>query len=114
MRFEAPDESIWVGVLRVVVVVPGSRSLKDKRRVIAQTKDRIRARHDLSVAEVGYLDDSMRSVLAVAMVSSDHRLIESTLGSIETDIRDWGNALVEEQSIDIARPYPEDASEFDY
>jgi hypothetical protein len=114
LRFEAPDESIWVGLLRLVFIVPGSRSLKDKRRVVHQIRDRIRSRCALSVAEVGYLDDRMRCVMAVTMVSSDQPLIQSTLDGLAHEIEQWGSAIVEERSVDIARPYPEEASEYDY
>lgn len=114
MLFEAPDESIWIGVLRLVLVVPGSRSLKDKRRAVSQVRDRIRARYELSVAEVGHLEDNMRAVMAVAMVSSDQRVIRSALDGLAHDVERWGSVIVEERSVDIARPYPEDGSEFDY
>ena len=114
MLFEAPDESIWVGVLRLVLVVPGSRSLKDKRRAIHQVRDRVRSRYELSVAEVGYLENHMRSVMAIAMVSSDQRLVQSTLDSLVHEIETWGSVLVEERSVDVARPLQDDTSEFDY
>jgi uncharacterized protein YlxP (DUF503 family) len=42
MFLPAPDESIWVGVLRLSLLIPGARSLKDKRRVVAQLRDRPR------------------------------------------------------------------------
>jgi uncharacterized protein YlxP (DUF503 family) len=114
MFFEAPDESIWVGVLRLVLVVPGARSLKDKRRAIHQVRDRIRSRHELSVAEVGYLENHLRSVVAVAMVSSDQRLVQSTLDGIAHEVEGWGSVVVDERSLDIARPYAEDISGSDY
>lgn len=114
MHFEAPDESIWIGVLRLVLVAPGSRGLGDKRRVVSQVRDRIRSRYDLSVAEVGYLDDRMRCVMAIAMVSSDQQVIRSTLDGLAHDVEGWGSMVVEERSVDIARPYPEDSSQFDY
>ena len=114
MFFEAPDESIWLGVLRLVLVVPGARSLKDKRRAVHQVRDRIRSRYDLSVAEVGYLGDSMRCVLAVAMVSSDQQVIRTTLDGLSHEIEQWRSVVVEERSVDIARPYPENQSGFDY
>ena len=114
MLFEAPDESIWVGVLRLVLVVPGSRSLKDKRRAIHQVRDRVRSRYELSVAEVGYLENHMRSVMAIAMVSSDQRLVQSTLDSLVHEIETWGSVLVEERSVDVARPLQDHTSEYDY
>ena len=59
----APDEHIVVGVLRVVLHVPGSRSLKDRRRVVLSLKDRLVTRHKASVAEVGHLEAHDRAVL---------------------------------------------------
>ena len=114
MHFEAPDESIWIGVLRLVLVVPGSRGLGDKRRAVHQVRDRIRSRYALSVAEVGYLEDRTRCVMAVAMVSSDQQVIQSALDGLAHEVEQWGSVVVEGRSVDIARPYPEHDSEFDY
>lgn len=114
MFFEAPDESIWLGVLRLGLVVPGARSLKDKRRAVHQVRDRIQSRYALSVAEVGHRDSSVRCILAVVMVSSDQRLIRSTLDGLSHEVEQWRAVVVEEQSIDIARPHQERFSDFDY
>ena len=61
---------MFIGVLQMELSIPGAQSLKDKRRVIKSVKDRLSARHNVSVAEV----DPRRAppvVLAVAMVSND-------------------------------------------
>ena len=107
MHFEAPDESVWVGVLRLQVMVPGSRSLKDKRRAVVQLRDRIRARYELSVAEVGHLEHRSRAVVVVAMVSSEQRLIQSTMDRLCSEAASWPSILIESQSLDIARPFQE-------
>ena len=104
MFLPAPDESIWLGLLRLGLVVPGARSLKDKRRAITQVRDRLCARDHLSVAEVGHREDRMRSVFAVAMVSSDQRYLQSTLDALAYEIEGWGNVLVETRDLDISRP----------
>lgn len=105
MFLPAPDESIWVGLLRLGLVVPGSRSLKDKRRAVAQIRDRLRARHHLSVAEVGHLDHTMRAVVAVAMVANDARFLRSTLDGLRSEIQGWSMALIDDFQVDILRPH---------
>ena len=105
MFLPAPDESIWVGVLRLSVRVPGSRSLKDKRRVIRQLCDRLRNRQHLSVAEVGHREDHGRAVLAATMVSSDARLIQSTLDKAVHQIEQTSPAILDHRTIEIFRPW---------
>ena len=104
MSFAAPDESCWVGVLRFSLRVPGSRSLKEKRKPIAQIRDRLRSRKNVSVAEIGHLEDHSRAILAVAMVSNDQRFIRSALDQIVHDVGTWRGALIEDASITVERP----------
>jgi uncharacterized protein YlxP (DUF503 family) len=90
----APDEHIVVGVLRVVLHVPGSRSLKDRRRVVSSLKDRLIARHKASVAEVGHLQAHDRAVLAVTIVGNDAQAVQSRLDQLRQDIVNVADALV--------------------
>lgn len=104
MILPAPDEQLWVGVLRLGLVVPGARSLKDKRRAVAQLRDRLRARHNLSVAEVGHLDSPLRAVMAVSMVANDPRFLRSALDALVHDIQNWSMALIESSDVEVLRP----------
>ncbi len=104
MLFSAPDESCWVGVLRLALRVPGSRSLKEKRKPIAQIRDRLRSRQNISVAEIGHLEDHSRAILAIAMVANDKRFIQSALDRITHDVGSWRGAIIEDASITIERP----------
>jgi uncharacterized protein YlxP (DUF503 family) len=76
-----------VGVLQVEVSIPDAFSLKDKRRVIKSLKDRIAHRHNVSIAEVGALDEHRRSVIGMAMVSNDSRYVESALSKLVDFVR---------------------------
>ena len=107
MFLPAPDEAIWVGVLRIVLEVPHSRSLKEKRRAVARVRDRLRPRHHLSVAEVGHLDDQARSVLAISTISNDSRAIQSSLDKVLHDIQSWSEARIVEVDVDLLRPHGE-------
>jgi uncharacterized protein len=62
---------MFVGVLRLVLSIPGARSLKDRRRVVKSFKDRVRARLPVSLAEIGDLERYQVATLGVAVVAND-------------------------------------------
>ena len=68
-----------VGVLQLELSVADAMSLKDKRRVILSLKDRIAHGRNVSVAEIGALDEHRRSILGVAMVANDAKYVEGGL-----------------------------------
>jgi len=59
--------------------LPGSLSLKDKRRVLQALMARIRNEFSVSVAEVDHQDSWQLSTLAVAAVSSDEGCLHTLL-----------------------------------
>lgn len=101
MYLPAPDESLWVGVLRLSLYIPGSRSLKDRRRPVLSLRDRIQSRHHAAFAEVGHLDAIDRAVIAVALVSNDARLLRSRLDTIRAEVEQKADVLVEHQLVEI-------------
>ena len=76
--------STVLGLLHLKLNIAQADSLKDKRRVVKSFKDRLRNRHNVSVAEVDELDAHRWSVLAVAMVGNDRRYLEGALQDIVT------------------------------
>ncbi len=77
-----------VGILRLTLYLPESRSLKDKRRVLRSVKDRLRGQFNVSVAEVDHLDLRQKATVAVALVSKDarhaDRLLQKVLDRVES------------------------------
>lgn len=71
-----------LGLVHLRLNVVQAESLKDKRRVIKGFKDRIRHAHNVSIAEIGELDDHRWCEMAVAMVGNDRRYIEGALQKI--------------------------------
>lgn len=76
-----------IGVLQLEIGVPDAMSLKDKRRVIKSMKDRIAHAHNVSIAEVGALDEHRRAILGIAMVGNDGRYIEGALSKLVDLVR---------------------------
>lgn len=75
-----------IGICSIELVFPGARSLKDKRHDLRSVVDRIRKRHNVSVAEVEHQDLWQRAGLAVAAVSSSRRAIDGTFQSILEEV----------------------------
>ena len=72
-----------VGVASWELSVPGAASLKDKRAVLKSLKDRLRQRFNVSVAETGSHDVWQRAELAVAVVGTDGRFVDSVLSKVD-------------------------------
>lgn len=90
-----------VGILQFELIVPGSASLKDKRRVVKSLKDRLHRAHLVSVAEVGALDHHRIALMGLAMVSNSVPHIESTFDRILAKVRALGDARLGEVSREI-------------
>lgn len=73
---------MFVKLLTVDLLIPGCQSLKEKRFVLQSLKARLRGRFNASVAEVDHQDKWQRSMLAVAIVGSDHTAVDEACGQI--------------------------------
>jgi uncharacterized protein YlxP (DUF503 family) len=85
---------VFVGVARIVVQIPGARSLKDRRVVVRSFKDRVRARLRISVAEVGDAERWQLATFGVAVVSPDRAKCEELLGAAVSVARSLPDAVV--------------------
>jgi len=75
-----------VGVLRLTLVIPGARSLKEKRHALRKVVDRVRARYNVGIAEVGENDVWQRAVIGVAVVANDHSFVNQVLDKVVRDV----------------------------
>jgi len=76
-----------VGVLQLELSVTDAMSLKDKRRVVKSIKDRIAHGHNVSIAEVGALDQHRLAILGIAMVANDARYVQGALSKLVDFVR---------------------------
>ena len=90
-----------VGVLQLELSITDAMSLKDKRRVVLSLKDRIAHGHNVSIAEVGALDEHRRSILGVAMVSNDSRYVEGALSKLVDYVRLDPGAVLQDYQIEL-------------
>src|SRR5438093_10522529 len=69
------------GLVRVVLHLPCSNSLKFKRQIISGLRRRLRQELKVSAAEVGELDRWQLAEIAVATVSGDGRQADRVLAA---------------------------------
>jgi uncharacterized protein YlxP (DUF503 family) len=77
---------VIVGTLRVRLILREAHTLKDKRSVVKGLKDRIHARFNVSIAEIGDLDARQRAEVGVACVSNDRRHAAGLLDEVRRHI----------------------------
>jgi uncharacterized protein YlxP (DUF503 family) len=92
--------TIHVGVLNIVLFIPGARSLKDGRAALASLRDKVRHRFDVSVNELP-TDTPARRELVVTTSGADAKTIRSTLDRIRSFIEDSDQARAAEVHIEV-------------
>jgi uncharacterized protein YlxP (DUF503 family) len=90
-----------VGVLKLVFHIPHARSLKDKRSVVRRFRDRVRARFDVSIAEVGGQDLLQRAVFGVSVVSGDAKVCDSVLAQVARAAETQEDAILTDRATEL-------------
>ena len=76
-----------VAIMTVDLHVSAAQSLKEKRQVVRSLKDRLFARFNMSIAEVGSQDLWQRAELGIAMVCLDAKSADAAMRKVEDFIR---------------------------
>jgi uncharacterized protein len=97
---------MFVGVLRLTLHLPDPGSLKSKRHVIRSAVDRVKAKFNVSIAEVAENDLWQKSVVGVAAVGNDHAFVNEVLDKVADFVASMhgGQIMVTARDIEIV-PY---------
>jgi uncharacterized protein YlxP (DUF503 family) len=76
-----------IGVLQLEIAIPDAMSLKDKRRVVKSLIEKIAHGHNVSIAEIGALDEHRRSIIGLAMVANDAKYVQGGLSKLVDFVR---------------------------
>jgi len=71
-----------IGILQLDLKIGDAWNLREKRRVVKSLKDRWHHHHNVSVAEVDYLEHPQHAMLGVAMVGNDPNYLQSALAKM--------------------------------
>jgi uncharacterized protein YlxP (DUF503 family) len=92
---------MFVAVARVTLEIPQASSLKAKRQVLRRVSDRVKARFNVSVAEVDDGDALQRATLALAVVSNDRKHVNEMMDKILQYVEDMYVAPVADRQMEI-------------
>src|SRR5690349_2657544 len=92
---------MFVGVMRLALMIPGARSLKDKRRVVLSFKERVQGRLRVSIAEVGALEHPRHATLGVAVVSNEAAVCDSVLADVAAMAGGLPDAVLADRATEI-------------
>lgn len=92
---------VLVGVARIVLHLPGARTLKEKRMIVRSFKERIQARMRVSIAEVGDLDLVQKAVLGVAVVANEAGHVDEVLASVASAAGTLRDAVLLDHTTEI-------------
>jgi len=73
---------VSVGLLLLDCYIPESQSLKDKRRILSSLSERLRRQFNIAIAEVEYQDQWQRAQLAIVLVNTNWRMLQSSMSKL--------------------------------
>jgi uncharacterized protein len=88
---------VTVAIARMTLMLAGSHSLKDKRMVLRRLKDLVKAKFNVSIAEVGENDIWQRAVLGLTLVANERAFADSALDDVLRFVRANADVIKEER-----------------
>ncbi len=92
---------MFIGVLRLTVHLPDPGSLKSKRHLLRSAIDRVKARFNVSIAEVAENDLWQKSVVGVAAVGNDHAFVNESLDKVADFVASMHGGQIQVTARDI-------------
>jgi hypothetical protein len=79
---------MFVAVAKVTLAIPDSGSLKSKRHVVHKVLDKVKARFNVSIAEVEDNDLWQKATLGIAAVANEHAFAQESVSKVLKYIED--------------------------
>ena len=90
-----------IGVCRVIISIPESFSLKEKRKVKRSIVDKVRSKFNVSIAEVDSQEIWNELVLGISIVSTESKHIYEVMSEIIKLIEEQKDTELIDYEIDI-------------
>lgn len=71
-----------IGICKIFLFLPNSRSLKDKRSILHSYLTFLRKKYNISISEVGQKNLWKNSIVGIVSISDDRKLIDRIMTKI--------------------------------
>jgi uncharacterized protein len=93
--------TMFVCVARVTLDVPAASNLKAKRQVLRRVTDRVKAKFNVAVAEVEDAEMGHRAMIALSVLSGEHRHVKEMMEKILHYIDEMYIAPISSREVEI-------------
>ncbi len=90
-----------IGYLGLEIYLPGSRSLKEKRKQLNKFRDRLKSKYNVSFAEIDFQDKWQRSKLGIITINSRKHVVENILHQIIREVEEKIDGEILNKDIDF-------------
>ncbi len=90
-----------VGILRIILRIPQSHSLKDKRRILLRLKDKIKRKYNVSLAEINDKDKWQKAILAIAHIGDARTQVDRGLAKVVDFISSFDNIEIVDYEMEL-------------
>lgn len=80
-------DDMYVGAMKVRMIVREAHSLKDKRQVLSSIKDKLKNGFNVSVAEIDEQENRQMIVIGIGMVGNESQHVRHELEKIAQALR---------------------------
>jgi hypothetical protein len=80
-----------IGILKLVLFIPDSNSLKEKRMVLHSLKARLRNNFNIALAQISDQDKWQKAGLVVVSVEKDRKIVDSLLSRVVNFVETFAN-----------------------
>lgn len=85
---------MFVGTIKLELLIPGCTSLKEKRKVINSIRDKVKVKYNVSIAEIDYHEKWQRATIGISFVNHKEKNIEILSQKILEMFFDDGNLVI--------------------
>jgi uncharacterized protein YlxP (DUF503 family) len=76
-----------IGILQLELRIGDALNVREKRKIVRSLKDKWHHHHNVSVAEVDYVEHPQHALMGVVMAGSDAQHLESTLSRMVEEVK---------------------------
>ena len=99
-------KNVFIGVLKATIVVPGARSLKDRRQALRAMRDRIRSRFNVTFHELGSEHPGQQEIVCTTG-GNDGSVVREVMDSVRHFIERAPDAYAAMIDVDVFPWHPE-------